>query len=79
MAWQLQDNPNLAPGIIQCPHSFDESPRKTVAIIFVNVALPKAGKKYIFYPVHCDIVDDGAPPFRQILAASEIVAYEATQ
>ena len=77
MTWQLQDNPNLAPSIIQRPHSFDESTHKPLAIILASVALPKAGKKYIFYPVHCNIVNDGAAPFWQIRPASEIVANEA--
>ena len=79
MAWRLQHNPNLAASIIKRPNSFNKSAGKAVAIIFVNVTLPKAGEKYIFYPVGCDVVDDGAPPLRQILTASEIIAYEATQ
>ena len=79
MTWQLQDNPNLAPSIIERSHSFDESTRKPLAIIFASVALPKTGKKYIFYLVRCDIVNNGVPPFCQIRPAAEIVANEATQ
>jgi hypothetical protein len=61
MTWQLQDNPNLAPSIIERSHSFDESTRKPLAIIFASVALPETGKKYIFYLVRCDIVNNGVP------------------
>ena len=77
MAWRLQDNPNLAASIIECPNSFNKSARKAVAIIFVNVTLPKAGEKCISYPVRCDVLATARPhcgnPHRV-----RIIPYEAT-